>query len=53
MKIKIFKDYNCSKLENKVNEFLTKNSLAENIKDIQITSSYDGKGVQYLCVVVV
>lgn len=54
MKIKIFKDENYARLENTANEFLTKNSLAENIKDIQITSSTRSRAgvVEYIIMVV-
>lgn len=52
MKIKIFKNDNHKKLESEVNEFLSANSLGENIKDIKITSSYTGCDVEYIAVVV-
>lgn len=52
MKIKIFKNENCLKLENEVNEFLSANSLGENIKDIKITATYTGYDREYIAVVV-
>ena len=52
MKIKIFRSNSHLRLENEVNEFLSANSLGENIKDIKITATYTGHDREYIAVVV-
>lgn len=54
MKVKVFRNESCLQLENDVNEFLSRNGLGENIKDIQITSSTRSRAgvVEYIIMVV-